>query len=144
MQLFARRQNGSILLQQTVVQDISNRLHAGINSSGERKRKSDSLQSSKCVSFSRTSLEDRLKLEEHSGTSNMADSAVGSKQLTFTLKKVNHTPSPRIPRQIGRKVFSMYLVLSRMSELLTVLDKLSLFMFYEGSVLCKFHFNNVF
>lgn len=42
-------------------------------------------------------MEDRLKLEEHSGTSNMADSAVGSKQLTFTLKKVNHTPSSRIP-----------------------------------------------
>lgn len=37
---------------------------------------------------SRASLEDRLKLEEHSGTSNMADTAVGSKQLTFTLKKV--------------------------------------------------------
>ncbi|XP_042357229.1 nucleolar protein 10 [Plectropomus leopardus] len=35
----------------------------------------------------KTSLEDRLKLEEHSGTSNMADTAVGSKQLTFTLKK---------------------------------------------------------
>lgn len=37
----------------------------------------------------RASLEDRLKLEEHSGTSNMADSAVGSKQLTFKLQKVN-------------------------------------------------------
>lgn len=37
---------------------------------------------------SRASLEDRLKLEEHSGTSNMDDTAVGSKQLTFTLKKV--------------------------------------------------------
>lgn len=37
----------------------------------------------------RASLEDRLKLEEYSGTSNMADSAVGSKQLTFTLQKVN-------------------------------------------------------
>uniref|UniRef100_A0A3B4XM46 Nucleolar protein 10 n=1 Tax=Seriola lalandi dorsalis TaxID=1841481 RepID=A0A3B4XM46_SERLL len=35
----------------------------------------------------KASLEDRLKLEEHSGTSNMADTAVGSKQLTFTLKK---------------------------------------------------------
>lgn len=41
------------------------------------------------VSSFRASLEDRLKLEEHSGTSNMADTAVGSKQLTFTLKKVN-------------------------------------------------------
>lgn len=38
---------------------------------------------------SRASLEDRLKLEEYSGTSNMADTAVGSKQLSFTLKKVN-------------------------------------------------------
>lgn len=28
-------------------------------------------------------------MEEHSGTSSVADSAVGSKQLTFTLKKVN-------------------------------------------------------
>jgi len=27
-------------------------------------------------------------MEENSGTSNMEDSAVGSKQLTFTLKKV--------------------------------------------------------
>ncbi|TKS86176.1 Nucleolar protein 10 [Collichthys lucidus] len=35
----------------------------------------------------KASLEDRLKLEEHSGTSNMADTAVGSKQLTFSLKK---------------------------------------------------------
>ncbi|XP_040055471.1 nucleolar protein 10 [Gasterosteus aculeatus] len=35
----------------------------------------------------KTSLEDRLKSEEHSGTSNVADTAVGSKQLTFTLKK---------------------------------------------------------
>ncbi|XP_030575465.1 nucleolar protein 10 [Archocentrus centrarchus] len=35
----------------------------------------------------KTSLEDRLKLEEHSEISNMADNAVGSKQLTFTLKK---------------------------------------------------------
>uniref|UniRef100_A0A671UDF7 Nucleolar protein 10 n=1 Tax=Sparus aurata TaxID=8175 RepID=A0A671UDF7_SPAAU len=35
----------------------------------------------------KASLEDRLKLEEHTGTSNMADTAVGSKQLTFTLKK---------------------------------------------------------
>uniref|UniRef100_A0A3Q1I510 Nucleolar protein 10 n=1 Tax=Anabas testudineus TaxID=64144 RepID=A0A3Q1I510_ANATE len=35
----------------------------------------------------KTSLADRLKLEECSGTSNMADTAVGSKQLTFTLKK---------------------------------------------------------
>ena len=37
---------------------------------------------------SRASLEDRLRLEEHSGQSNMTDTAVGSKQLTFTLKKV--------------------------------------------------------
>uniref|UniRef100_A0A667ZEE4 Nucleolar protein 10 n=1 Tax=Myripristis murdjan TaxID=586833 RepID=A0A667ZEE4_9TELE len=35
----------------------------------------------------KVSLEERLKFEEHSGTSNMADTAVGSKQLTFTLKK---------------------------------------------------------
>uniref|UniRef100_A0A3B5AXC4 Nucleolar protein 10 n=1 Tax=Stegastes partitus TaxID=144197 RepID=A0A3B5AXC4_9TELE len=35
----------------------------------------------------KASLEDRLKMEEHSGVSNMADTAVGSKQLTFTLKK---------------------------------------------------------
>uniref|UniRef100_A0A8D3DQL0 Nucleolar protein 10 n=1 Tax=Scophthalmus maximus TaxID=52904 RepID=A0A8D3DQL0_SCOMX len=35
----------------------------------------------------KASLEDRLKLEENSGTSNVADTAVGSKQLTFTLKK---------------------------------------------------------
>ncbi|KAG7466028.1 hypothetical protein MATL_G00160470 [Megalops atlanticus] len=35
----------------------------------------------------KASLEDRLKLEEHSGTLTVADSTVGSKQLTFTLKK---------------------------------------------------------
>uniref|UniRef100_A0A7N8XYX8 Nucleolar protein 10 n=1 Tax=Mastacembelus armatus TaxID=205130 RepID=A0A7N8XYX8_9TELE len=35
----------------------------------------------------KASLEDRLKLEELSEASNMADTAVGSKQLTFTLKK---------------------------------------------------------
>ncbi|KAM9708617.1 nucleolar protein 10 [Menidia menidia] len=35
----------------------------------------------------KASLEDRLKLEENSGVSSMADTAVGSKQLTFTLKK---------------------------------------------------------
>uniref|UniRef100_A0A4W6CGR9 Nucleolar protein 10 n=1 Tax=Lates calcarifer TaxID=8187 RepID=A0A4W6CGR9_LATCA len=35
----------------------------------------------------KASLEDRLKLEEQSGTSNVSDTAVGSKQLTFTLKK---------------------------------------------------------
>ncbi|XP_077395370.1 nucleolar protein 10 isoform X1 [Festucalex cinctus] len=35
----------------------------------------------------KASLEERLKLEEHSGTGNMADNTVGSKQLTFTLKK---------------------------------------------------------
>jgi len=42
------------------------------------------------VSF-RASLEDRLKLEENSGISNMVDTAVGSKQLTFTLKKVQNS-----------------------------------------------------
>uniref|UniRef100_A0A8C8LNC6 Nucleolar protein 10 n=1 Tax=Oncorhynchus tshawytscha TaxID=74940 RepID=A0A8C8LNC6_ONCTS len=36
----------------------------------------------------KASLEERLKLEERSGTVNVADTAVGSKQLTFTLKKV--------------------------------------------------------
>uniref|UniRef100_H3CIM1 Nucleolar protein 10 n=1 Tax=Tetraodon nigroviridis TaxID=99883 RepID=H3CIM1_TETNG len=35
----------------------------------------------------KASLEDRLRLEEPSGTSATADSAVGSKQLTFTLQK---------------------------------------------------------
>uniref|UniRef100_A0A8C7VSA5 Nucleolar protein 10 n=1 Tax=Oncorhynchus mykiss TaxID=8022 RepID=A0A8C7VSA5_ONCMY len=35
----------------------------------------------------KASLEERLKLEERSGTVNVADTAVGSKQLTFTLKK---------------------------------------------------------
>ncbi|XP_067099074.1 nucleolar protein 10 [Osmerus mordax] len=35
----------------------------------------------------KASLEDRLKLEESSGTVSMADTAVGSKQVTFTLKK---------------------------------------------------------
>uniref|UniRef100_A0A8C6V0P4 Nucleolar protein 10 n=1 Tax=Neogobius melanostomus TaxID=47308 RepID=A0A8C6V0P4_9GOBI len=35
----------------------------------------------------KASLEERLKLEENSGISNMADTAVGSKQITFTLKK---------------------------------------------------------
>uniref|UniRef100_A0A3P8WHL2 Nucleolar protein 10 n=1 Tax=Cynoglossus semilaevis TaxID=244447 RepID=A0A3P8WHL2_CYNSE len=35
----------------------------------------------------KASLEDRLKLEENSETSNMANTAVGSKQLTFTLQK---------------------------------------------------------
>ncbi|XP_056282519.1 nucleolar protein 10 [Pseudoliparis swirei] len=35
----------------------------------------------------KASLEDRLKLEEHSGTSNVVDTAVGSKQLSFTLRK---------------------------------------------------------
>uniref|UniRef100_A0A3P8U550 Nucleolar protein 10 n=1 Tax=Amphiprion percula TaxID=161767 RepID=A0A3P8U550_AMPPE len=35
----------------------------------------------------KASLEDRLKMEEYSGVSNVADTAVGSKQLTFTLKK---------------------------------------------------------
>uniref|UniRef100_A0A4W5PDC2 Nucleolar protein 10 n=1 Tax=Hucho hucho TaxID=62062 RepID=A0A4W5PDC2_9TELE len=36
----------------------------------------------------KASLEERLKLEERSGTVNVADTAVGSKQLTFTLKKM--------------------------------------------------------
>lgn len=40
----------------------------------------------------RASLEERLKLEEFSGTSSVADSAVGSKQLTFTLQKVKRSP----------------------------------------------------
>ncbi|KAM9316404.1 nucleolar protein 10 [Gastrophryne carolinensis] len=35
----------------------------------------------------RKTLEDRLKAEENNGTLNVADTAVGSKQLTFTLKK---------------------------------------------------------
>lgn len=35
----------------------------------------------------KASLEERLKQEEHTGTVNVADTAVGSKQLTFTLKK---------------------------------------------------------
>ncbi|XP_028995324.1 nucleolar protein 10 [Betta splendens] len=35
----------------------------------------------------KASLEDRLKLEGHTGPSSVADTAVGSKQLTFTLKK---------------------------------------------------------
>ncbi|XP_028294381.1 nucleolar protein 10 [Gouania willdenowi] len=35
----------------------------------------------------KASLEERLKLEERSDISSMADSAVGSKQITFTLKK---------------------------------------------------------
>uniref|UniRef100_A0A3Q1CFR2 Nucleolar protein 10 n=1 Tax=Amphiprion ocellaris TaxID=80972 RepID=A0A3Q1CFR2_AMPOC len=38
----------------------------------------------------KASLEDRLKMEEYSGVSNVADTAVGSKQLTFTLKKVHN------------------------------------------------------
>ena len=37
----------------------------------------------------RATLEERLRLDETSGRSNLADSAVGSKQLTFTLKKVS-------------------------------------------------------
>lgn len=36
----------------------------------------------------RVSLEDRLRLEENSGVNNVVNTAVGSKQLTFTLKKV--------------------------------------------------------
>lgn len=42
----------------------------------------------------RASLEDRLKLEERSGPINVADTAVGSKQLTFTLKKVSQDLTP--------------------------------------------------
>ena len=43
-----------------------------------------------CLSLSRrASLADRLKLEEHSGALSLADSTVGSKQVTFTLKKVS-------------------------------------------------------
>lgn len=37
----------------------------------------------------RASLGERLKQEENSGMSNMDDAAVGSKQVTFTLKQVN-------------------------------------------------------
>lgn len=44
------------------------------------------------VSFSHISssktLEDRLKLEAKHGTLSVSDTTVGSKQLTFTLKKV--------------------------------------------------------
>lgn len=43
----------------------------------------------KCLFVFRASLEERLKLEESSGISSTADTAVGSKQLTFTLKKVH-------------------------------------------------------
>ena len=54
------------------------------------------------VSFSYTScsktLEDRLKLEAEKGTLSVSDTTVGSKQLTFTLKRVSrrsysHTPT---------------------------------------------------
>lgn len=50
----------------------------------------------------RTSLEERLKMEESSGMLNLADTAVGSKQLTFTLKKVStFTPQCRtVPKNI--------------------------------------------
>lgn len=41
----------------------------------------------------RTSLEERLKLEESSGMLSLADTAIGSKQLTFTLKKVSTSSS---------------------------------------------------
>ena len=49
------------------------------------------LQSPPLCPTSRASLEDRLKLEESSGTVSMADTAVGSKQVKFTLKKVSDT-----------------------------------------------------
>lgn len=39
------------------------------------------------LSYSKT-LEDRLKLEAKHGTLNVSDTTVGSKQLTFTLKRV--------------------------------------------------------
>lgn len=39
--------------------------------------------------YARASLEERLKQEESSGMLNIADTVVGSKQLTFTLKKVS-------------------------------------------------------
>uniref|UniRef100_A0A8C8F5W8 Nucleolar protein 10 n=1 Tax=Oncorhynchus tshawytscha TaxID=74940 RepID=A0A8C8F5W8_ONCTS len=42
----------------------------------------------------KASLEERLKLEERSGTVNVADTAVGSKQLTFTLKKLSLAKGP--------------------------------------------------
>lgn len=40
------------------------------------------------ISYSKT-LEDRLKLEAKQGTLNVSDTTVGSKQLTFTLKRVS-------------------------------------------------------
>lgn len=43
------------------------------------------------VSHSKT-LEDRLKLEAKNGTLNVSDTTVGSKQLTFTLKRVSRLP----------------------------------------------------
>ncbi|MGH0166503.1 UNVERIFIED_CONTAM: hypothetical protein FKN15_000333 [Acipenser sinensis] len=48
------------------------------------------------VSSYRTTLEDRLKFEEKSGTLNVSDATVGSKQLTFKLKKVRFA-SPLLP-----------------------------------------------
>lgn len=39
-------------------------------------------------SYSKT-LEDRLKLEAKNGTLSVSDTTVGSKQLTFTLKRVS-------------------------------------------------------
>lgn len=39
------------------------------------------------ISYSKT-LEDRLKLEAKNGTLSVSDTTVGSKQLTFTLKRV--------------------------------------------------------
>uniref|UniRef100_A0AAQ5YWF3 Nucleolar protein 10 n=1 Tax=Amphiprion ocellaris TaxID=80972 RepID=A0AAQ5YWF3_AMPOC len=48
----------------------------------------------------KASLEDRLKMEEYSGVSNVADTAVGSKQLTFTLKKVHTASLPKSNRLV--------------------------------------------
>uniref|UniRef100_A0A8D0CZK5 Nucleolar protein 10 n=1 Tax=Sander lucioperca TaxID=283035 RepID=A0A8D0CZK5_SANLU len=54
----------------------------------------------------KASLEDRLKLEEHSGTSHMVDTAVGSKQLSFTLKKVNFSQKNLLFRKASHKTSS--------------------------------------
>ncbi|XP_051579159.1 nucleolar protein 10 [Myxocyprinus asiaticus] len=48
----------------------------------------------------KTSLEERLKREERSGMLNLSDTAVGSKQLTFTLKK---TEKQRFQQQAERE-----------------------------------------
>lgn len=44
------------------------------------------------ISCSKT-LEDRLKLEAKNGTLSVSDTMVGSKQLTFTLKRVSCFPN---------------------------------------------------